>query len=407
MAEKRYFIALCIFLVLCFFFRAEAADLKIKTSLSLSEEYNDNLYLSASDKTHEYISYIEPSFNIIYRTIRLDMSLDYTFRWIYYSRLKDDDTSHLLNASTKIDIVKNFLYLDLSDEFSKTIIDPRRPSTETNITVNKTDRNIFSASPYLKINLTDTLVMNPGYRYYNIWFRDPEGIDRVMHEFFNRFEKKLSLRAAAGIESIFIMHRPERGEDSELITNSLYYSHQFSQKSNMTMSVGYRYINFGDRTDKKFILYRLSFSRALDKGDVTFNVRRDTLPSAQLGIYDVRSEEISIRYGTGIIYNLNLIHEKSKYLETDRVDESYAISPGITLNYNPWFQHRISAGYRNERLRPEKEERERYMISTALDYSISEKDNLILSYGYTSYNSSIDRDEYEENIITIKYRHIF
>lgn len=393
-------------MLLIFFSSAEAEELVIKPSVRLSEEYTDNIYLTESNRTHEYMTYVEPSINFSYKASHINLMCDYTLKWLYYSRLRKDDTSHLLNASAKSEIVNNFLYLELSDIYSRAIIEPRRPSTETNILINRTDMNIFTVSPYFKFQLTPTLSLSPGYKYESIWYKDPESVDRTRHTFFGNLEKTINPRTSIGFESAYTQDRPDDNKDNDQIANYVKISYRLTEKSNINLSGGYKYINFRRTSDKKRTIYNISLSRALEGGSVNLSIKGDTSASARQGIFEERSEEISVKYGIKTIFDLKLSHSMNNYLEINREDETYALGLGFTLRYER-FQHLFGGGYIRYKFRPETEERDLYTLFTGIDYSITDKSNLSLNYSFTSADSTVDANDYSENVISIKFKYTF
>ncbi|MEW6215385.1 MAG: TIGR03016 family PEP-CTERM system-associated outer membrane protein, partial [Nitrospirota bacterium] len=163
---------------------SEGAEFSLRPSVTVREEYDDNILLTKDNRIDDYITRIMPSVGITYKTPLWDWTLDYTLIWWYYSKRGEGDTSHNLTLMSKVNVIKNLLYLDISDTYSSVVLEPRRPSTEINLAINRTDSNTLNLSPYIKYQIGPATALSAGYRYTNIWYKEVTGIDREMHTGF-------------------------------------------------------------------------------------------------------------------------------------------------------------------------------------------------------------------------------
>ena len=157
--------------------QSEGAEFTIRPSITVSEEYDDNIFLTRDDRVADYITRILPSVNIHYKTPRWEWTLDDTFSWWYYAERGNSENFNNGSLTSKLVVIENFLYLDVNDIYSSVVLNPRKPSTETNLATNRSDSNNLVLSPYIKYQLTPASVLTTGYRYTNIWYKDEAGCE--------------------------------------------------------------------------------------------------------------------------------------------------------------------------------------------------------------------------------------
>ncbi len=78
MKKAVYFFIFVIIIPLIFLVSTTAhARMEFNPFINLSEEYNDNIYLDASDEEDDWITTIEPGFSLTYDSHRLEAEIDY------------------------------------------------------------------------------------------------------------------------------------------------------------------------------------------------------------------------------------------------------------------------------------------------------------------------------------------
>lgn len=183
---------------------ARAAD-NWKASVSVSEEYNDNV----KEERHgegDYVTSVSPSLGFKSEGSRFLFETDnsLTFR-NYATGAKDDEFINNLNARGVLTAVENFLFVEVSDQYRTTYLDtsrsslnPYEPSTLDPVTgqpipgaLNPNDtstglvnQNTFNFSPYTVVRLGDRGSAKTGYRYQEITY-DRVGIDKTIQTGFS------------------------------------------------------------------------------------------------------------------------------------------------------------------------------------------------------------------------------
>ncbi len=161
--------------------RGVCAERIVEPSLAAGEEYVDNLYLDPVNEVHEYITHIIPAIRGTYATPLWKWSLDYSYDYRHYGRdTVDDDADQNLKLQGAIAIVKQTLFLGLRDDYGRISTTPVHDYTRESLIRNLTEYNAFETNPYASLQLATNMTMTLGYRYRNVWYKDPAAVDRTV-----------------------------------------------------------------------------------------------------------------------------------------------------------------------------------------------------------------------------------
>jgi hypothetical protein len=144
----------------CFAPRADAADIKFEPSVLLSEEYNDNVHLQGNqDKADAFITRFAPSVLARYNTLFWTWDITYTYSYYDYYFFKkynnaggkeaDHDQTHALDAKNHTVLLNDFLFLDVSDEYSRVSQNIAVDYTQQSPAANQVDQNVFTTNPFV------------------------------------------------------------------------------------------------------------------------------------------------------------------------------------------------------------------------------------------------------------------
>jgi predicted porin len=390
--------------------QSEGAEYTIRPSISVSEQYDDNIYLTHDDRVADYITRILPSVNVHYKTPLWEWTLDDTFSWWYYEKRGKVETFNDGSLTSKVNVIENFLYFDVKDIYTSAILNPRKPSTEINLATNRSDSNNLVASPYIKYQFTPSSILTTGYRYTNIWYKDETAISRQMHTVFATGEYKFSPVLSTYVNAEYMADRPEKIEpdnnQAAVFARAVY---KMNPRTTLDGSFGYRWIDFsrgqhdtGRPMYDASLIYRFS-----EHGQIELKAVSVFASSPESGIFESRNEQATAKYGETFSVNGSIFHRKDTYLETHLVDEAYGVTAGV--EYRPEPRLTFKAGGRAERdtYRPGDDDRKVYNGLGEIDYQLQEKMTLILSYNYTRENANISTFEYTDNVVTVQLRKTF
>jgi len=205
---------------------AAHAEFKLTPSLSIREEYNDNIDLTRDNRQDDFITTIIPSLNGTIDTNLLKLSLDYGLYFKLFAKHSDkDDTSLARTQRVKLDStfnpIRDILFLKVSDVYARVPIDERRQVGVGNDFVNTSDSNILTANPYLVYPISSSISLTAGYTYKNTWYKDPEGEDAQDHTLTGRLTKTFGERLSIYGEYAYRTHRPQKSIRNNNEFNSL------------------------------------------------------------------------------------------------------------------------------------------------------------------------------------------
>jgi hypothetical protein len=234
-------IAACVLFVAAV--RAEAGEYRIIPTLTLTEEYDDNIFLTPDNEVHDYITHVIPEVQLTYRARLWDWDVAYSYDYLYYLRSTVENGGfHTLNLTSLTRVVENFFYIRMTDRYVRTSYSPVQDFTQLSWRVNQTDSNIFTISPYIESRLFTRTTITAGFEYRNVWYKDPAAIDRY--------------------ENIYYVYMLQDLSTKLKMTESFIYTKSFTSSTNdynqAMFLVGPRYL-YKDKSEAWFRAGRTSF----------------------------------------------------------------------------------------------------------------------------------------------------
>lgn len=190
---------------------SSASEFELHPSLALSEEFNDNIFNTASDRRSDFVTRIRPGVALLYRTPDLSADLSYNFEYRDYARdSRGKEQTHTLVLHSGAELFENFLFVELTDTLSRVSLDVARDVTSESLFVNQTDQNRAVFSPYLLWRLSEKSALKTGYRYTDTryWGVDggEGGINRQEHTVFadlsHEYSSRLTLSAGYALSHV-------------------------------------------------------------------------------------------------------------------------------------------------------------------------------------------------------------
>lgn len=171
----------------------KAAEVKFQPSLAVSEEFNDNIFLTQEGKVSEFITHVLPGFSLNYTAPALTSDIIYTFDYRHYARgSHGDEITHVGNAKGELTVLENFLFVDIADSYQRVSLDVARDTTQESPFLNQSDQNIFTVSPYFVWHPGTQTTLKTGYSYIDTWYRDPTAVGKKDHNAFIYGTRELS-----------------------------------------------------------------------------------------------------------------------------------------------------------------------------------------------------------------------
>jgi hypothetical protein len=344
--------------------------------------------------------------HIDYKTFFWDLTSDYTLNWWYYANLKQGKDSHNLNLASKAIIIKNLLYLDISDIYSSVVLNPRRPSTDINLNINRSDSNNALLSPYIKYQLTPQSSLSAGYRYANIWYRKEGAVNRQTHTGFTTIEYMLNPKLKTSLSAEYAYDRPEKSmldRSNNQTTAFFRVMYTLNPRTDIDGTVGYKWVRFSNGVRKNIPIYSALLTyRFHETGRVELSANSTFSPSPELGSLESRTAQLAIIYGKPFIMSSSIFYRRDKYIEKDQQDDAVGITVGIEYKSQPRLTYKVSGRYEKDKFLPEDRKRDIYGGTGEIVYLLTNKSSISLSYNYTRHNGHTESDYYLDNVAAIQ-----
>lgn len=235
--------------------QSRAAEMEFKPSLSVSEEVNDNIYESSTNKRVDYITRVMPGATFHYLAPFWNWDMDYTFEYRKYAKKSQSDQyNHSANLKGNISLLNNFLFLDVADTYRRVSLDVARDvATESSLFLNQTDQNIATVSPYLQWRLGEKSILKTGYRYIDTRYWG-EGIEKREHGAFADLKYELTSKF-----SLSVGYDYSRNETMPFgyDTHDVYggFNYQYADKSSIFGKIGNTWQMFNNGMNVRFLFW--------------------------------------------------------------------------------------------------------------------------------------------------------
>jgi len=389
---------------------ALAAESDFTPSITLSEEYTDNVF-GSTDRRSDFITRLLPGIAATYKAPLWDWNLGYTFDYRYYAQnSRSADTSNNINANGLVRIIDEKLFLQLSDTYKQVSLDVTRDTTNDSLNGNQTDQNIGTVSPYLVLRPATNLVLKIGYRYINTWYKDPASVSKQDHQGFINLAYDFSPKIIFTTDYTFTNELPETGNS--------FYRHE--------VLAGPRY----EYADKSFIFAQggvtaTDYSNGTNtlnpawKGGITHTV--DTFVAAATvgtGYTDdpAGDSTFSTSYILTLTKNLSQgsVTLRGSYIEYEDAEteetttKTYAAGINSLLEVLPDIKVNLGFTYENYHDVEIASYTDKYFVDSGISWLAGKDLNLGLYYKFIDYSSAETADDnYRINRVILEVRKTF
>lgn len=393
-----------------------AAEYRLHTEVTASEEYNDNIFLTRRDSEFDYITRVVPSIGITYKAPLWDWDASYAYDYRYYARAAfrhdETQTASLTNLTR---LAKDLLFLAVRDTYSRVSLDLARDFTKQSLFVNQSDQNILSANPYITLHPGVRTSVNVGYIYQNIWYKDPIAIDKIDHITYAEMGHELSSQLTMTVAARYTqdMNRIQDYKQGDLSAGMRY---EYLDGSILFGSIGNTWVRVASGESSTQLFWNAGFTHSFPKFKFSFEtalsypndpknvLRREDLYTATIK----REVERTSLSATGSLREYR--NAQTKHLESSTYSLSGTVSHSITEQSN------ILADLTIERLEDNVYDTysDLYLSGVRYEYHGWENGTLAFTYRYTnSYSPDVydpalyNTSNYQNNRIMIEFTNKF
>lgn len=426
MKKTFYWISIC---AVCLLSAGEPAfaKLEITPSVSVGEEYNDNIYLTETDREDDFITKISPAISLKYAIQPLDLSLDYSLNFKFYGNHSDLNETSIGEVQT-VQFKNQYrplklLFIDLSDTYKRVPVDVRRPVALNNTVVNMTESNTFSVSPYVVLPLSSATSIITGYAYRNIWYKDEESVDFEGHSVYLTLNKKFSAKISGALKSDYFAYRPKAIDGYDRYAGSVALEYQVISNLISWGEVGYAYLDFSESANEKTPFwnagseYKLNIlgGSSLGVSYSSFFSESEGIVAQQKPLTAYTTEDKTTTIGAAKTKTLafyvtaerplkiavNSYYSVEEELISERKDEIKGVSVNINKNLSEKMSISLNSTLENQKFLPGTEKIRIYSIGSSLDYKLSRM-TPSFGYRYNNRNSNIDSNDFHNNVFWLQ-----
>jgi hypothetical protein len=159
---------------------AHAAETSLLTSLSIGEQYNDNIYLQSSNPQHDYITEVIPSLTGHYQTPLwtwdANLSLQYLYYDIHHGNTQTNPSVYVRNLTNLWD---PYLHVETIEDYRKVSQSVVNNFANQSPFVNQTEQNTLTLHPYLTVTPFQNTTLQYGHKFIDYHYNNGSGINRI------------------------------------------------------------------------------------------------------------------------------------------------------------------------------------------------------------------------------------
>ena len=389
------------------------AAFEIHPRLTLSEEYNDNIYLDAEHEEDDFITTIAPGILFNYRAKELLLDVDYSLLFRKYAENTDEDETDFNEiqrglATAEIFPTRNFT-VSLLGEISRVAIDESAPTADDEGSENRTTLYRYVVNPQYHFRKIPTYDVVFDYLLEGLDYVDDEGDDSMSNQAGAEIIKTFSRRLSGSVGYRF--------EDYKITTDGADVSEDFQRQDVFATLVyelsphlrlrgrgGMGWIDYAERDSTESTLWGAGLEyRPNAPFALSLDYSEDFESSVDQGLVKRKRGSFLLSYLGGIPVSFELFNERSDYQETDEKDISTGGVLTATIPLGTRLSLTASANYTYSEYDPDGEEVNEYGARASLEW-VTRYVTFLLSHSYREYDSNIDGDEYTNNITFLSAR---
>ncbi len=385
------------------------AEFEFHPRLTVSEEYNDNLYLNEDNEQEDWITTIAPGLQLLYRNRSIDASVDYSLQYEFYKNNDDENMDQFKDIQRADASVLFFggrpFTLQITETITRDQLDDSERYADYNELINRSTVYRTSVSPQYRLSLGQTMALVFGYTYNNTEWVDRRGDDTQEHIGRVSLEKELSSMTTLFAAYAYRVMESDASEDEfDRSDYSLGFRHQVGKRTSIGAEAGFSNVEYdsGYETDSTTWSadgrYQLSAALA-----ATLTVSQDFTVTATDGLTKKRQAALGLEYQKDTVSADSAVFwSNSRYVRLDREDTGYGFRAGISNQFSNYFTGHLNgelefAEYQESAM---DEDVYRYTLGAALDYSYR-RFLVSCEYRHRVNNSDMDANDYTNNLVTL------
>jgi hypothetical protein len=396
---------------------AQAGELQLYPYLVVNQIYDDNLYNDPNRRISEHITRVLPGLGFIYEAPRLDAEFSYGLDAQYYLRgERDDDISHLLQGKALLTLARDWLFVKMANEYGRTSLDPVRDFRQESLFLRQVERNDFTVSPYMDLQVTSRLRVRPGYRYSRIDYTGRQGVDRQRHAAF--VDAGWSIANSIVLEAGYLTDRdkPEftdpEGNIRDLRKEKFWggVRYNFGEQGVVFLRLGETETRFDDGPEHRNSFWDAGLRQEFATWKAALITGVDYVDNPEGDI--LRREKADLTINKSLLRSelaLSIFRENFHNTFTDLLeDRRYGSVGNVVHELTPRLNLLLGLALDEFQRKLEDTERRRFIGNLAFDYQLTPVFNTTFSYYHIrSHSPQLVEERYHTNRILLELRSVF
>jgi len=382
------------------------ARMSVASSITLREEYTDNVFLDPFREQDDLISTLAPSLilGLDNRLVTGELTYGLEFR-----KYLDHDG---LDETALKDIQRGQMDLILlpTGDFSilahgiidRVVIDDRREISDRTSLVNKTNRSLVRLRPQYRRNFTPTLTGELAFPFDKTRYESSAGDDTQGYGVELLIEKSLSPRLDSDLKGTWSRQKADLTEDYRRLDLTLGCRWNPNPAWGLTARGGAIQLDYDHRDAAVYGLGTLELTFGESKPwQLVLLGSQDYLQSADDGLKRRRNAELRLVREARLSGELVFYQLLDNFQAVDREDRYYGGRMEVGYRFSRALEGSLRGHYRYQKYLPENERGHRYGGGGELAFS-GKIYRIAVGYTYTENTSSISANSYRENLVYLE-----
>jgi len=215
---------------------ARAAEWSLSPGISVTEEYNDNVFETAQDRKPYLITHVQPSLTADYTAPLWSgrMFYDPVYR-IFAGGKLTNELKNDLSAKVRVVLVENFAYLEASERFQDTTLDGDRELTY----LDRVGSNLVMITPYAVQSVNPRWNAREGYRFLQRNYFLSGTIDNVEHALYGSLSREMTPLLSLFLNLDAARVFPVGAASHQRLINSCGGRYEYADGSSIRLEGGY------------------------------------------------------------------------------------------------------------------------------------------------------------------------
>jgi hypothetical protein len=379
------------------------AAVEFTPSLTINEEYTDNVYSSHINKQDDFITEIYPGFSLLYEAPIWQWDVKYIYNYRYFANLGESETSsHDLDVKGVINVIDNFFYVDVSDRYERVSTDVTIDRTLEGYFDDQSDKNEFRVSPYFIFNSEGKTPIMVGYAYTNIWYKEDTAIDKEVNTVYLNAIHHLTSRLDLTSDLVFEEQRSnfDTVKQHKVLAG---FSYEYAHASKVYAQAGYGWYDTDtDSSGQPF--WNAGIIHTTDRYEFTLSTEtaysEDPLANSLLTTtYSIGAK----RTGNSNVTSLSFSYEDNIDLDTDETyTKTYGANVSTEQTFTSALKARLSVNYNYYDIIYSDTYTDRYIYTATFEYMMNYGIRAHLTYEYLDmYSPEIEVDNVESTRVIL------